>query len=106
MLETIQKGDFTGFCISGHIVVVSSIPIRQKLIIVPTGRTGGGITPPPIMSESLLSLELLLLTEQAGDAMLPAAVAKVAVETARAAVRPAALPASVAAEATATEATS
>ena len=46
------------------------------------------------------------MTEQAGDATLPAAVAKVAVETARAAVRPAALPASVAAEATATEATS
>jgi len=60
------------------------------------------------MSESLLSLEsLLLLTEQAGDARLPAAAAtKVVVETARAEAGPAALPASVATEATATEATS
>ena len=47
------------------------------------------------------------MTEQTGDAMLPAAAAtKVAVETARAEARPAALPASVATEATATEATS
>ena len=44
--------------------------------------------------------------EQAGNATLPAAAAKVAVETARAAARLAALPASVATEATATEATS
>ena len=50
-----------------------------------------------MFSESLLSLEsLLLLTEQAGDARLPTAAAtKVAVETARAKARPAALPASV-----------
>jgi hypothetical protein len=43
------------------------------------------------MSESSLSLEsLLLLTEQSGNVRLPAAAAKVAVETARAEARPAA----------------
>jgi hypothetical protein len=60
------------------------------------------------MTESLLLLELLLLTEQTGDAMLPAVAAKTktAAETAWAAARPAVLPASVATEAIATEATS
>jgi len=59
------------------------------------------------MSEFSLVLELLLLMEKAGDVRLPTAAAtKVAVETARAEARPAALPVSVATEATATEAAS